>query len=385
MSLVDELTARLAVAPDDAARAALVSAFWDGPAAVAPIVEEIADAPRSRRVTFVRQDADAHAVLVFVNRITESVDDAAMQRVPGTGIWHRSFVLESDWRGAYTMMSVDRKALDDLRGLEPRWAMRTVRERGEADERNPMTIVTHGGAASMAELADATPQPWLAAEPVRRGRTSEHRLASGRRVWVHRPADDDGSAGRPVVVVLDGEVWQRSGYAARTIDALAEADAIRAPYLLLVDAEGPRRMTDLSIDGTMSTEIVDVVLPWARGLLPISDDPSDVIVSGESLGGLTALKTAFDHPHAVGAALAQSSSLWQHDMLDRAGRSAPVRLFLTAGRHEGHLVEANRVLADALGASAHDHHYVEYNGGHDMAWWRGLWGDGIRHLLAPER
>ncbi|WP_243226073.1 enterochelin esterase domain-containing protein [Microbacterium sp. CIAB417] len=379
MSTLDSLRSAVAAAPGD--RSALVDAFWAGPARRTPIVEEVPEHPDERQVTFLWRDADAHAVLLTVNKITLSAADGLMERIHGTDVWFRTFRLGSDWRGSYTILPLDAAGLAELEEMESRWAMRTVREQGRTDPRNPLTIGTHGGAASVAELPQARAAEWTDAVPARRGTSTEHRLPNGRRVWLHRPAGDDGSVARPLVVMLDGEIWQRGGDAATAVDALHEAGSIRTPYLLLVDAEGSRRMTDLHIDGDMSTEIAEVLVPWARSTVPISDDPSDVIVSGESLGGLTALKTVFDHPDVAGAALAQSSSLWMHDMLERATNATPVRLFLTAGRHEDGLIEPNRVLVAHLGSLAHEHVFLEFNGGHDIAWWRVLWADGIRHLL----
>ncbi|WP_298038652.1 alpha/beta hydrolase-fold protein [uncultured Microbacterium sp.] len=374
MTIIDEVRARL-VDGD----AAALEAFWGG--LRTPVIEPVDGSTDEMRATFFWRDATAEAVVITINRITESLDEGRMERIPGTDVWFRSFLLGADWRGSYTVLPLDAQGLSDIGEREPRWAMRIVREQGRLDPRNPVAIRTHGGRASVAEMPGAMPLPWPDRLATVRGAMSEHRLDHGRRVWVHRPAGDDGLTPRPVVILLDGEVWQDSADAASAVDALAEADGLHAPYLVMVDAEGPRRMTDLSIDGGMSEEIVTRILPWVRDLLPISTDPADVIVSGESLGGLTALKTAFDHPGIVGSAIAQSSSLWQHDMLERAASAAPVRLFLTAGSHEDRLVGENRALVAQLEGSAHEHHYIEYNGGHDMAWWRGLWAEGVRHLL----
>lgn len=377
---VDRLRAAAAASPGDAA--AIAARFWEGIART-PLIQEIPGRPDLRRVTFLWRDADAEVVLLSINRITEDMHESRMARVPGTDVWHRTFDLETDWRGGYLTLPLDVAGEEELHSHEPRWAMRAVRERGLLDPRNPVVVGTHGGSASVAELPAAGARPLTIATGSPRGETVAHRAPNGRRVWIRRPPGDDGATERPVVVVLDGEVWERTGYAAEALDELAAEGRIRIPYLVMPDAEGyPRRMEDLSVDGTMSTEIVDTLLPWARTIVPLSADPAEVMVSGESLGGLTALKTAFDHPDRVGLALSQSASLWQHDMRERAAASAPVRLFLTAGRHEGILVERNRDLVGDLADLPHEHRYVEYNGGHDMAWWRGLWADGVRHLLA---
>jgi enterochelin esterase family protein len=342
-------------------------------------VEDAGDG--ERRVTFLWRSTEAVAVYVTVNRVTYDLDDSRLERLPGTDVWHATFRLPADWRGSYTILAVDAAGERDLRRHEPRWAMRTIREEGVADPRNPATTRTHGGGvASVAELDAAPAQAVPATGPS--PRTRRLVAPSGRTVWLSPPVDEDGSP-RPLVVALDGEVWHASGYATAAADRLAGAGTIRAPYVAMVATGGPspRRMTDLSIDGGMSDEIVTSLLPWLRDRLPLSADARDVVVTGESLGGLTALKTAFDHPGTVGAALSQSASLWQHDMLDRAATAAPVRLFLTVGTFEGTLLEPHRRLREVLDTGPHAVTYREFRGGHDMACWRGFWADGVAALL----
>ncbi|WP_027659628.1 enterochelin esterase domain-containing protein [Salinispora fenicalii] len=357
--------------------------FWETVIRHTPLVEEAGEG--ERRVTFLWRSAAAAAVYVTVNRVTYDLNDAQMERVPGTDVWHAAFRLPADWRGSYTVLETDAAGSSTLSDAEPRWAMRTIREEGGTDPRNPRRVHTHSGRlASVAEL-DAAP---LRAAPAQGPSPRAQRLVAptGRPVWLSPPPDADGTP-RPLVVVLDGEVWHASGYAAASADRLTRSGAIRAPYLAMVETGGTsaRRMADLSIDGAMSEEVVTLLLPWLRNRVPVSADPRDVVLTGESLGGLTALKTAFDHPESVGTALSQSASLWQHDLLDRAAAAGPVRLFLTVGVLEPTLLEPHRRLREALAASPPTVAYREFQGGHDMAWWRGLWEDGIADLLGAGR
>ena len=359
-----------------------IDRFWREEAAVAPLVET--DAPGTALLTFCVRDAGAHAVLMTVNRITQQLDDSRMTRMPDTDLWHLTLRLGSGWQGTCTVLALDAEGLAELEAMPPRWAMRRIREQGAPDPRNPHTIDTHAGPASLAQGPDAPALRWSsdgAEHP--RGSTHEHLSPSGRRVWLHQPAGAEMTP-RPLLVVLDGEVWHRSGYAASALDALAASGAVHAPVLLMIDqGHEDDRLRELSIDGGMTAEIVDELLPWVRTLTALSEDPADIGVSGESLGGLTALKTVFDHSDLFGFAIAQSASLWQHDMIDRArGCPRPVRLHLTAGTHEAGLVEHNRRLVDVLAGTAHDVSWTEYDGGHDMAWWRPLWAEGVARLLA---
>ncbi|WP_134325011.1 enterochelin esterase domain-containing protein [Cumulibacter soli] len=354
--------------------------FWATTATDTPLIEPVAD---GTALTLLWRDAEAAAVLVTVNRVTNDLESSTMQRVPHTDVWHASYLLENDWRGSYTVLAADAAVLSTLCSMEPRAAMAHIRQHGVCDPRNRHSCLAHGHRrSSVAALKDAPVQRYFDPHAHPRGTATEHVTATGRRVWSYLPAEATSEC--PIVVVLDGDVWHASQYAATTIDALIDDGAIRAPLVLMVDP-GPtaQRVADLHIDGPMAEEIVRDLLPWARSMFAISEDPADVVVSGESLGALTALKVAFDHPQSVGCAVSQSASLWQHDMLDRAASAEhPVRVYLAVGTKESVLLEPNRALRESLTVTPHELTYVEYNGGHDMACWRGGWAEGVRQMLA---
>lgn len=356
-----------------------------------PILEVDGD---HQRVTFVHDAPDAQQVYVQVNRVTHTLEHARMEPVPGTSLWAATFRLPREWRGSYSFLVHGAGDVDPFAGLEPRARMRVLRTRGTHDPRNSRREVTHQGPpTSWAEGDRAPAETWL---DVDRGdvRPVAHRGPRGRRIWVHRPGGvqrpdrgqhpDRGQWGAvPVVVVLDGAVWVASGAAVAQARSLASAGVIREPVLLFVDS-GPaaRRAVEMSVDGTLGEYVVEELLPWARAEFGVSADPDDVVVTGESLGGLTALRTALDHPDAVGAALSQSASLWQDDLVDRAVATTRGRFFLTVGCWETSMQAGHARLEAELARSGRLAGFVEYVGGHDMACWRGFWGTGLAALAA---
>lgn len=383
-AIIERLRARVVV--DDRAAAQ----FWEHEARVTPIVEADGEAGWAV-VSFVWRDQDAADVLLEVNKITHTLEHGRMEHIEGTDVWFRTLRLRTDWRGSYAFLPLREGEFAALAAMDRRPAMIDARRRSVPDPRNPRAEHAHGGRAlSVAELADAPPQPWIHREghPLPEGRLSELRVPGGRRVWTYEPAALARSADQarhPIVVVLDGELWLERKHVVATVEALSEAGAIRTPFVVFVDNGGiPKRIGELSFDGGTDAFIAEDLLPWARERLPISADPADVVVIGQSLGGLTALKTAFDHPDAVGGAIAQSSSLWQHDLLDRACAASPGRpqLWIEVGQHEPVLLGGHRRLCEALSAAgAPPRGYVEFNGGHDAACWRGGIADGLRALL----
>lgn len=287
MTLISHLQAQLAEAPTSQ-HGRILEAFWAGPAARTPIIEADPEHPDQYLVTFLWQDAQAQSVLVGINRMTHDRASASLEHLPGTDVWHHTYCLDADWRGTYTFLPLDSIELDNMQDHVGRGIMRAIREDGVLDPHNPQRSGTHTGQASVAGMPHATPQPWLHADNVPRGESTEHHTPGGRRVWAHTPAGDNTKTTRPAVIVLDGDVWHRTDYAAASIDALHAAGLIRPPYLVMVDTgTRPQRMQDLSIDGTMSTDIIEDILPWARSVLPITTDPQDIVVSGESLGRLS--------------------------------------------------------------------------------------------------
>ena len=110
-----------------------------------------------------------------------------------------------------------------------------------------------------------------------------------------------------------------------------------------------------------------------------------MVVSGVSLGGLVALWTAVAYPEFVGGAIAHSPSLWVDDLsalLDGADLRG-TRIHQEVGTQEWVLLAPNRDLAGRLARAGADTRFVEYNGGHDYACWRGGVADGLIALLHP--
>nr|WP_243752095.1 enterochelin esterase [Leucobacter weissii] len=364
----------------------------------APIIER-SDRSDERIVTFLWQDAAAAEVLLFANKLTDERDIASslMRRLRGTDIWHLSYRMRADWRASYGFLTRDRGDAWPW-GDGDHASIRRALDHSRADPRNPRSIPNRPGTPlSLVELPDAPRQPWAEHRPDlgSRGALDERRGPDGRPVWVYVPAPSAVaaaspgavSAALPVVVILDGDAWVRHHRISATLDNLIADGQIRPCLVLLPDSGGSeRRWEELDARGDGARWIVERLLPWARGRFPVSADPAETIVAGQSLGGYTALRAAFEYPSVVGGVISQSASLWQQGLADPAsipGTVRGLRMYLEVGAHEWVLREPNRRLADAVAAAGGDIRYTEYNGGHDYACWRGGLADGLRVLLGP--
>lgn len=366
-----------------------LTAFWDGPGMRSPLIEAAPGNPRERIVTFLWRDAAAEEVLLFVNRLTDerNLEDSLMRRLPGSDLWHLSYRMVSDWRASYC-------CLPRARGERPPWrdeadqiAIRAALDHGLPDPRNPERSRGRAGAVhSVVALPDAPAQPWLAGRgaDVPRRAVEEMTGPEGRTVWVHRPATTASAGSLPIVVVLDGDVWTTSQDLATTVDNLRDDGLIPPALFLFLDSGGRARRWHELGGGDGVSYIVDRLLPWAQGRLNGTTEPHGVVVAGQSLGALTALRCGILRPDRVGAVLSQSASLWQDDLSGAiAGADlARLRVHLEVGRQEWVLREPNRQLARRLDDAGADVGFVEYNGGHDYACWRGGIADGLVTLLA---
>lgn len=101
-----------------------------------------------------------------------------------------------------------------------------------------------------------------------------------------------------------------------------------------------------------------------------------MIVAGQSLGGLTALRAGLSRPDRIAGVLSCSASLWADDLAPLVAPSG-VRIDLAHGTQEWVLSGPHADLASRLHSAGLEVEAVGYNGGHDYSWWRGAIADGL--------
>jgi enterochelin esterase family protein len=193
----------------------------------------------------------------------------------------------------------------------------------------------------------------------------------------------------PLLVVTDGEAHlERLDTPGMLAAAVRTGDL---PPLLAVFLDAwPERARDLGVPGGQAAWIADTLVPRLRP----APDPRRTVVTGSSFGGLTALFALARAPHRIGAAIAQSVSLWRYPHLALAdplraaiSGAAPeeVRIRLHAGHFEGTMGESARELADVVSTATGAEIPVHlHRGGHDWAWWQPAMIEELSELLAPE-
>ncbi|MCX7930273.1 MAG: alpha/beta hydrolase-fold protein [Chlorobi bacterium] len=214
-------------------------------------------------------------------------------------------------------------------------------------------------------------------------------LASHREVFYYMPTVlTILPATMKLLIVHDGEEAIRIGKFPRILDnlhALGLVEPVAACFL------SPR---DRNLEYAASDAYVDFV---AEELLPIirryfadehgvavGEGSASVAVTGASLGGLLATKTALLFPERIGQVLAQSPSYWWN-------RGEIFRMPQLRNAHRLHVViqtgticdarELSSLMAQRLRAIGARVDYFEYSQGHTWGNWRTTFADGIRALF----
>ncbi len=256
------------------------------------------------------------------------------------------------------------------------------------------------GVRSLAQsAADSTaiPRGTLTAHVIR-----DASFGRARRVWVYTPPGYDAKrkAPYPVVLAFDGATYLDSMPLPRVLDSLLAVRRTTAFVAVLVDdSSGSVRTAELGNAARMPVFIATQLLPWVRQRWRVTRDPSRVIATGSSAGGLAAAHLALSRPDVVGNVFAQSGAFWRsaegsngapYEWLTQRVGLIPkqnVRFVLDVGVLEDHATlggtgpnfrDATRRFRDALAARGYDVTYVEVpEGNHGERWWRQRLAAGI--------
>jgi enterochelin esterase family protein len=364
-------------------------AFWHARKAEGtPLVEPLPGLPQQRLVTFLWRGAQ-HNVRMFG---APSGRHETLQRLGSSDVWYASFEVPASARLSY-QMAPDVPQSDDRRVI-----LATTRR----DPLNPATFADSSGdpwlSRSRLELADAPPQPWVAARPgIARGTLERKRLASAvlgneRDLYLYRPAGwRPGAAGQALLVLFDAHAYTRQVPTPTLLDNLI-ADGLMPPTaaIIIANPSDLSRQQELPPNPQFARFMAEELMPWARRQ-GLSASAASTVIAGSSYGGLAASYLGLMHPELFGNVLSLSGSYWwakdgeEPGWLTREYVKAPprpLRFYLQAGLFEGPtILDTHRHLRDVLRAKGYAVEAVEYPAGHDYLQWRGSLPCGLISLI----
>ena len=379
--------------------ARIVEVVSEGTPIIEPVLREDGTVNENERIaTFLYHNEQAEQVLMFINRLTDekNLDRSLMTRIEGTAWWQLSMQMETTWRASYNFLPA-------LPGERPAWLgdddqvrLRAALDSGEGDPLNPETVCNRiGRCMGVVQLEHAPVQEFILTqeeidelpEPEWMQTPDGHRYVLGR---VGEPGPDS-----PLFVQFDGEMWFSQGME-QTLNRAHEAGRIPAMHVFFLHSGGrENRWKELNGDNPIADYLVDIAFPHLEAVHGIKTDPQNIVINGQSLGGLSSLLAVLSRPEAFGGAIAQSSSLWQPQVMDRldeleaAGeidRLRHLQLEIEVGEQEWILVPPHRELKARLEKLGLENaRCTTFNGGHDYACWRGAIVPALERMIASCR
>lgn len=401
-----------------------------------PLVEPFGSDGKYQLVTFLwRAKHETKNVLVlgsFNQWGGVSLDGPSMHRVGSSDVWYLTVKLPAGARFTYSLSP------NDSMNNGPRAGERTATL--QMDPLNPHRLNCPIGAdkfrcASVAELPQASPQPWVLKTEVPEGRVEKGSIKSNiqnvdRTFSIYLPPHYP-STGRPnaLLVLFDGadylsaEAGDRTPWGAPTIlNNLIAEGKIPPTVVVFVDNVSGRRLLDMLADSKFADSIATELVPWVRSHYNVTKNPAETAVGGYSAGGFASAYAGLRHSEVFGNVMSQSGPFWwapdhnggicgpdcraagyvavPNSSLDTttepnwmaqqflASRKLPLRFYLEAGTFEqdprgrgGNILETTRHLRDVLRAKGYSVTYKQFVGGHDGLSWRGDLAEALIALL----
>ncbi|MFW0169633.1 enterochelin esterase domain-containing protein [Rothia sp. P4278] len=338
-------------------------------------------------VTFLYKHPSAQRVLIFINRLTDerNLADSLMEPVGQSSYFAISFRMKKDWRASYCFIVQELDHAAPWEAAFNQWQLRQALDEGVTDPHNPLRCLnSRGRELSVVQLEQAPLQPYLSdSQP---HESAWLRTSGGRQYFLCRLGQLEPES--PIVCLLDGEQWLSMGLKGMLMAAHQDKYLPSCLFIFVHSGGREQRWQEQAGDFPFADFLADELLVEALEGTAQKLGEQEVVVVGQSLGGLSALLAVLKRPDVFTAACAQSASLWQEiafSQLEDASQgqafSPRHRLFLEVGEQEWVLLPAHErfvTRARELGVVVD---YQTYNGGHDYACWRGSLIPALRRLL----
>ncbi len=349
----------------------------------------------SERIYTFLYRGEAKTVGLITNKIVDDTtfEDALLERIAGTDVWAVSLCLGSAWRGSYQLAVVDGAPSHLNEAQLAVLEQRRARSRAATPADRHLSIdawyelLRHArpdalarergisGSVAAGPDAPAAVTPARAAQPGRIVPVEQSDISA----WWYLPADEPEPDGWNVLVMLDGDRWIERG--THLLDALAATGALPQTAVLLIGhGELLERVAQLTCNPEFIDQICDLLSAPPSEVGRVTASATRTTITGQSLGGLTALYAQCLAPERFGASVCQSGSFWWPNPRGghpaewitktlEASEASLGRIHLEVGTDEWVLLEPTRRLRKALEGRCEVLNYSEFDGGHDAACW----------------
>lgn len=371
-----------------------------------PIVEEIPEDEDHVKVTFFWRGSENTKNVGLYGTLWMEPKKCQLENIPGTSIWTKSFVLEKDFRGVYFFSPNDPvETFPDSK--EKFYAFLNLLK---SDPYNPKKyrISCFAPKFSEIELPNAKKQPNIfPRDDTPKGKVIQHDFVSSilgneRTIQIYLPHGYcEENSPYPLLIVFDGDAYTRIVPTPTILDNMIAEEKIPPVVAVFIDNASGQRSKELPCNPLFAKFLVEELLPWLHERYSLSKVEKNVVLAGSSYGGLAAAYIAYCYPQIFGNVLSQSGAFWykpegleEYGWLVKEFAKAdylPIRFYMDVGKHENFslwgqpdILSMNRELRDLLLKKGNEVTYVEFNGGHEYAWWRITLADGLEALLGQK-
>lgn len=203
-----------------------------------------------------------------------------------------------------------------------------------------------------------------------------------------------------MLILFDAQRWFDDFGIPHAVDAAVAAGRCAPMGIIGVEspATPPERMRQLAASRPFLEMLAEELLPFVTSDETPWGGTDRRILCGQSLGGLSALAAALWTPHAYGAVLAQSPSVWWRPggsatpntytdsstswLFEQFRSAAPpsMSIRIDAGSNEGLITEHLHTLRDLLKDRGFRSSLHIYTGGHDYPCWAAALLSGLADL-----
>lgn len=193
----------------------------------------------------------------------------------------------------------------------------------------------------------------------------------------------------PLIVVFDGDDYDRRVRLPPMVDNLIAEGRIRPVSLAMVHNAGSDRMVEYACNDATLYAVAHILLPLAAETLDLVDvhqNRGAYGVLGASMGGLIAMYAGIRLPHLFGQVVSQSGAFFRDSVLFDLIRSRNVQtleIWMDVGQYE-FLTAPNREMHALLVENGYAVTYREYPAGHNYPAWRDDVWRGLEALFPPE-
>lgn len=211
---------------------------------------------------------------------------------------------------------------------------------------------------------------------------------------VYTPYGYNPSQKYPVIYITDGYEYlhEKLGNMQTVLDNLIDQKKIKSIIAVFIDHREPvnrannRRMQELAMNTKYLDFFTNEFLTYIESRYPVSSNPNERAILGNSLGGLTSAYFAFTKPGIFGMAGIQSPAFWFkpeiYTVCDNA-ENPPVKIYMTTGVYNDAEVGA-RKMKEILEKKFCTFQYSETNQGHSWGNFRDTIDDILIYFFPPK-